>query len=296
MGAILVVDDEVVGREMLAENLLCEGYEVVEAETGEAAWQLVSSAPERFDAVLLDRIMPDMDGIEVLRRIAGQENLKHLPVIMQTGMSAETDVLEGLRAGAYYYLTKPFSPDTLLAIVSAAVRDYQSHRALKDEVSRQGQGFSCLVDARFVFRTLDEARSLAMLAANASPDPGRVVLGLSELMINAVEHGNLGIGYEEKSRLIDQGRLAEAVAERLLLPEYAKRQAELCIRRETDRLVFTVRDEGPGFDWQNYLEISPHRAFDTHGRGIAMSRMLSFDALSYEGCGNTVSGVIATAA
>ena len=285
---VLVVDDEPIGRESLVENLQEEGYEVLAAENGETAWQLIEQFADRFEAILLDRMMPDMDGIEILRRVKQVPALAHVPVIMQTGMTADADVLEGLQAGAYYYLTKPFSANTLLAIVAAATRDYRSHKDLNDEVQRQGRGLSCLAEARFVFRTPEEARNLAALLANAAPEPSRIVLGLSELMLNAIEHGNLGIGYQQKSALISEGRLHEEIQRLLQLPSYSALYGELEIRRSTDALTFLIRDQGAGFAWQNYLEMSPERAFDTHGRGIAMSKMLSFDHLEYQGCGNEV--------
>ena len=289
---VLVVDDEPIGREILTENLVVDGYAVIEAASGEAAWQLIDATPARFDAILLDRMMPDMDGIEILRRVKRRADMRHVPVIMQTGMTADADVLEGLQAGAYYYLTKPFSADTLLAIVAAATRDYRGHRELEDEVKRQGRILSCLASARFVFRTTDEARALAALLANVAPEPGRVVLGLSELLLNAVEHGNLAIGYQEKSQLIGADRLHAELQRRLDDPRFRGRQAEVEIRRAGDELLFVIRDQGAGFDWRSYLEMSPERAFDTHGRGIAMSRLLSFDRLEYRGCGNEVEAAI----
>lgn len=285
---VLVVEDEPINLEMLTENLVEDGYETVSVAGGEAAWAMLEATPERFDAILLDRMMPDIDGIEVLRRMKSHQQLRHTPVIMQTGMAADTDVAEGLRAGAYYYLTKPFSADTLLAIVAAAISDYRAYRDLQCEARRVGQTLSCLQNARFFFRTPEEARNIATLAANAAPEPERVVLGLSELMLNAVEHGNLGITYDEKSVLIEECGLAEEIVRRLAKPAYTAKYAELVIERSAERIEFLIRDQGNGFDWQRYLEMSPERAFDTHGRGIAMSRLLSFDGLEYRGRGNEV--------
>ena len=292
MISVLVVDDEPVNREMLAGNLREEGYDVIEADSGESAWREIDAAHHHFDAILLDRMMPDMDGIEILRRVKKRADMAHLPVIMQTGMTADAAVLEGLQAGAYYYLTKPFSADTLLAIVSAAVRDHRSHQNLAAEVRRQGSMLTCLVDGRFEFRSTDEARHLAALVANAAPDPSRVVLGLSELMINAVEHGNLEIGYERKTVLLDAGNLPEEVSRLLASPEHRHKKVTLEVRRSSEELSFLVRDEGRGFAWENYLEMSPERAFDTHGRGIAMSRLISFDRMEYLGNGNAVFAAI----
>ncbi|MDR1995114.1 ATP-binding protein [Azonexus sp.] len=132
----------------------------------------------------------------------------------------------------------------------------------------------------------------SQLLANTAPEPARVVLGLSELMLNAVEHGNLAIGYQEKSQLIKFGRLQQEVASRLDDPRFAARRVEIEVRRVADELSFLIRDQGVGFDWHGYLEMRPERAFDTHGRGIAMSRMVSFDRLEYRGCGNEVEAVI----
>lgn len=291
---VLVVDDEPISLETLIENLAEEGYEVVAAADGAEAWRHIEATPERFDAILLDRMMPDMDGIEILRRVKEQRLMADVPVIMQTGMTADADVAEGLRAGAYYYLTKPFSADTLLAIVSAAVTDYQEHRELQQEVRQAGRTLAHLREGRFTFRSPEEARDIAALVANTAPEPGRVVLGLSELMLNAIEHGNLAIGYDEKTRLMEDGSLHDEIARRLAAAEQRDRHCELEVRQEAGQVSFLIRDQGAGFDWRNYLEMSPERAFDTHGRGIAMSRMLSFDHLEYRGRGNEVLAVVRT--
>ena len=289
---VLVVDDEPIGREMMAENLTYEGYLVVEADSGEAAWDLIDAEPARFHVILLDRLMPDMDGIDVLRRMKARPETMHLPVIMQTGMTADSEVLEGLKAGAYYYLTKPFAADTLLAIVAAAARDYYSRQALAEEVKRQGNVLSCLAEARFIFRTPQEARDLATLLANTAPDPGRIVLGLSELMLNAIEHGNLDIGYDRKTTLIENGSLEQEIERLLNSVEFSNRHAEVRVRRSDGELSFRICDQGAGFNWRGYLEMSPERAFDTHGRGIAMARMLSFERVEYAAQGNEVEAVI----
>ena len=83
-------------------------------------------------------------------------------------------------------------------------------------------------------------------------------------------------------------RWDEEVTQRLADPAYSGRYVEVSYRRGPDKVEVTIVDEGDGFDWEKYLEIDPARAFDTHGRGIAMSRMISFDHLEYRGCGNEV--------
>jgi CheY-like chemotaxis protein len=293
MTHVLVVDDEPVNLEILGENLRSEGYETTSAINGEDAWKLIATGQDLYDVILLDRIMPDIDGIEVLRRMKANDPPISIPVIMQTAMSAAADISEGVRAGAFYYLTKPFAAETLLAIVAAAVKDRRQRLDLAREARQAVHTLHCLDNAEFVFRSPEEVRDIATLVANVVSDPGRVVLGLTELMLNAVEHGNLGITYDEKSRLIGDNALNDEIERRLGLPAYSGRKAILSVERINGEVRFLIRDEGRGFDWQQYLEITPDRAFDTHGRGIAMSKMISFDRLEYRGAGNEVLAVVA---
>jgi CheY-like chemotaxis protein/anti-sigma regulatory factor (Ser/Thr protein kinase) len=292
MAHILVVDDEPVNLEILVENLRGEGYETTSAAAGEEAWQIISAAPDRFDVILLDRMMPDIDGIEVLRRIKANSVPILAPVIMQTAMSEAADIADGVRAGAFYYLTKPFAAETLLAIVAAAVKDHRQRVDLAREARQAVHTLRCLNRAEFIFRSPGEVRDIATLVANVIADPGRVVLGLTELMLNAVEHGNLAITYDEKSQLIRTDGLRDEIERRLNMPGYSTRKALLSVERMDGEVRFLIRDEGSGFDWQQYLEMNADRAFDTHGRGIAMSKMISFDRLEYRGAGNEVLAIV----
>lgn len=289
---ILIVDDEPLNLMVLEDFLEEAGYEVIQAGSGNEAWDMLSASHEEYDAILLDRMMPGLEGIEVLQRIKSREDMKKLPVIMQTARSSEQDILEGLEAGAYYYLTKPFEKRQLLAIVHSAVQDYEEYRQLKLEAEQVKSHLNLLDYGQFSFRTLDEARVLAPLLASASCKPEVVVFGLSELFANAVEHGNLGISYAEKSQLNEIGKWGEEVLRRLSLPEFSEKQVKVTFSRSEKEIVFEIEDQGKGFDWQEYMDLNVHRAFDTHGRGIAMANMLSFDSLEYQGIGNRVKATV----
>jgi len=289
---ILVVEDEPISCEVLVDTLHDNGYETIVAVTGAEAWDRIDEYRGRLDAILLDRLLPDMDSLTLLVRFKADASQLHVPVIMQTSLSSEEDVADGLKAGAYYYLTKPFPPDTLLAIVRSAVKDRHEYLHLQHSLSQTRSILKHIERAEFWFCTQTEARDLAILAANVAPNPERVVLGLTELMLNAIEHGNLGISYAEKTDLIYDNSLELEVDRRLALPEYAQRRARLLIDQDSASVNFLVRDEGKGFDWSPFIYMSPTRAFDTHGRGIAMSKLLSFDHLEYRGSGNEVLGIV----
>jgi DNA-binding response OmpR family regulator len=290
--SVLVVDDHALDRKLLTAYLTPEGYDVDTASDGVEAWGKLNAEPERYDVVLLDRTMPRMDGMQLLTRMKEQEHLRMLPVIMQTALARRDHILEGIRAGAYYYLTKPYDVDMLKSVVRTAVADHQAYREMQMQVKKGFDSLRLLEKATFTFQTVEQARDIGALLANTCPDPPATVIGLTELLVNAVEHGNLGITYEDKSQLFATGGWKEEVQRRLALPENTSKRAEVSFERADGQLRFTIRDQGRGFDWQTYLQIDPQRAFDTHGRGIAMANRLSFSHIEYRGCGNEVVGTV----
>lgn len=285
---ILIVDDESFLREMMREILETFGYTTETAIDGLAAWQRIDADPQVFDLILLDKQMPRMNGIDLLRRIKADRRFSNLPVVMLTGDTREQDIVEGLAAGAHYYLTKPSAANILNRVIDNTLCEYRTMRELRLQVGQQQRYFNLLSRAEWHYRTLEDAKDLALMLANASQDPHRTVNGYSELLINAVEHGNLGITYAEKSSLLNEGRWEQEVQRRLRRSPYAERSVQVLLEITPSASVVTINDQGNGFDWQNYLDFSPSRVFDLHGRGIAMSRAVSFDKLEYIGNGSSV--------
>ena len=117
---ILIVEDEPEIRELLAFTLSREGYDVLEAETAEAA--LVKMDSRMPDLALVDWMLPGMDGVELARRIRRDEVGSDLPIMMLTARGDEPDKLKSFASGVDDYITKPFSPRELLARVKALLR------------------------------------------------------------------------------------------------------------------------------------------------------------------------------
>ncbi|MDY5539898.1 MAG: response regulator transcription factor [Lachnospiraceae bacterium] len=117
---ILTVDDEEHILELIGYNLEINGYDVLKADSGEAALKLLQS--EHVDLVLLDRMLPGIDGIEVLKEIRTDKNLKNLPVILLTAKTEEFDKVVGLEIGADDYIGKPFGIHELIARIKAVLR------------------------------------------------------------------------------------------------------------------------------------------------------------------------------
>ena len=285
---LFVIDDDDFFRTVTQSVLEEAGYGVLMAEDGMSGWETLDQTPTCCDLILLDKNMPQLDGIALLKRIKSDPRFKDLPVIMLTGDDRQQDITEGLEEGAYYYLTKPSTEEVLLRVIRNALNDWQQKRELRAQIGLQKNNLGLMRRAEFSFKTLSEARDLALLLADASTAPERTLHGYSELLINAVEHGNLGITYAEKTALMNEGRLIEEIDSRLRHPNFAERMVVVALERTATTFAVTITDQGSGFDWQNYVEFSPERAFDLHGRGIAMSKALSFDRMEYMGKGNVV--------
>jgi adenylate cyclase len=132
---ILVVDDNAEGRKLLALRLRHEGHAVVAAAGGHEALEL--AARHRPSLVLLDVLMPDLDGFEVCRRLRQMPALRAVPVVMLTALEGTDHVVRGLEAGADDFISKPFQPAELVARVRSLLRV----KALFDEVERQRGAF-----------------------------------------------------------------------------------------------------------------------------------------------------------
>lgn len=162
-----------------------------------------------------------------------------------------------------------FAPES----IPAARIDIYQHFFFKGHLHFQKPGF---------------AKMAALMLANLSLDPDRINLGLWEMFINGIEHGNLGITHEEKRAFVNHNNMDELVQSRLNLDENKDKFVNVIFSISTTQASFDIFDEGKGFDWQNFLEIDHARLFDKNGRGIALARLAGFDHLTYIGSGNHV--------
>ncbi len=117
---ILVVDDEEDILELITFNLSREGYKVFTANNGEKALKVAKS--EIPDMIILDLMLPGIDGLEVTRALKSQDKTKTIPIIMLSARGDESDIVSGLELGADDYVTKPFSPKILIARIRAVLR------------------------------------------------------------------------------------------------------------------------------------------------------------------------------
>lgn len=120
MAEILIVDDSEAQREALSALMRARGHQVRTADSGESALELVRQQPP--EVILMDVVMPGMNGYQVTRKLTNDELTRRIPVILVTSRSLPTDRVWGMRQGAADYITKPVNEDALLAAVDNAIR------------------------------------------------------------------------------------------------------------------------------------------------------------------------------
>ena len=283
---VLVVDDDPESLKLIKRHLESEDYTVFTANNGAEGFEILQQNRKNICVILLDRIMPKMDGIQFIKKLKANESIANIPVIMQTAASLQTQIAEGIAAGAYYYLTKPYTKEALLSITRSAISSYAETKTLLEDLLTYKTRLHLVKESFFEVSTLNDIRYLSTFLANFYPQSERVVHGISELLLNAVEHGNLAISYEEKSQLILENTWLSEIQHRLSLAENKNKKVLVHYKRHSTKITLQIKDEGNGFDWHNYMEIQSDRATHNHGRGIALAKMMSFDDIQYLGNGN----------
>jgi two-component system, cell cycle response regulator len=165
LAKVLVVDDRYDNVKLLAYELIDHGYQVVTAFSGAQAIEAARTA--RPDVVLLDIMMPGMDGVEVCRHLKNDLDLRSIPVIMVSAREMDEDVIRGLDAGAHDYVTKPFNTQIVLARIRSAARAKESHDIIAEMNQQLAElattdGLTGIKNHRHFRDSFDTALSLAI--------------------------------------------------------------------------------------------------------------------------------------
>jgi DNA-binding response OmpR family regulator len=288
---ILVVDDQQPVREMLREVLETRGFEVMTACDGDQALEVYRNHRPAF--TLTDISMPGMTGLELLRQI--KQLNSEASVMLMTGAGSECYAVDALRGGAINYFNKPLDINDLVETInrySVLAQGYdfehyaagflqseELHLTLTNDLNAVNHAVQMIVNhCRAIFQ-LDDIYTLRF--------------GLYEMLVNAIEHGNLGITYEDKTRALERNELGRLIADRVAEPGRAAKRVRVHCQLTGDGLVCNIEDEGEGFDHSVYSDApDPAMLFEQlgaslHGRGIMLTS-LQFDRVAFNDRGNAV--------
>lgn len=285
---ILVVEDEDATRSLMTMMVKKQGYNVLAAADGVEGLK----AFETFqpDVVLADIQMPNMDGLEMLENIRKIDS--NALVIMNSTLDSPEYTLKALRLKANDYLVKPVLEKDLIALLnkySGILENRTRTRAVYGLIYRRELSMQ-------IFNRLDQIDKIVdrlMLEtehAISAQDRLGVHLGLVEMLVNAIEHGNLQIDYDEKTQALegDPDDWQQLIESRLQNPLYKNRVVNLEFSMNKERCEWLITDQGHGFDWKNIPNPNdPKNLLASHGRGIMLTKF-QFDECTYLGSGNQV--------
>jgi len=285
---VLIAEDDPISQKLLVACVEAAGYSCRAAENGQKALELFNQ--ERADLVLTDVHMPVMDGFSVLRTIREQDQ-QTIVIIITSEKSIEM-VESALVHGANNYLQKPIDAGQLTKLLNKYARIVADRRAggriermITDHSFRIVIENEVEVTTRVAQVLIDECK-----VDFSDTERLDIILGLDELLTNAIEHGNLGITQEEKEKAIlqDDG-LHKLHRTRADDPRRQRRRVSIEYIYQKGRFCeWVIMDEGNGFDWKktrNPLEDAS--LYRPTGRGIFLSKIV-FDKLEYRGRGNVV--------
>jgi len=283
---LLLAEDDSATATIVTDLARSMGWEVALATNGKDVYE--SFVKREPDLLLLDYYMPEMDGLEVLEQVRRQGT--QVPVIMMTAATEEGLILEALRLGATDFLRKPFEHLLLLKVILR--RESQRYKSRRINQIIGDRIVSHAVEVNFE-NDLSVAEAVANYIAGTmipGPEAYPIRLGVEELVANAVEHGNLGLTLEDKTRALSslefdwQAHLRRRAAH----PPFCDRRVHVLAQLESGVFEITVRDMGEGFDFNNLPDpLAEENLERPNGRGIYLARQ-HFDSLAYAGKGNIV--------
>jgi CheY-like chemotaxis protein len=238
------------------------------------------------DVIITDLFLPGGTGLALTKEIISRRDL--CPVIVMASDAPESVIVQALRAGAVDYLHKPIAEEELAHALYRARHLLPGDLADVSGVQRSDCRLAIDSDPAHVPGILSW---LMKTTASTLPDTQRLQLrgALQELLINAVEHGNLEIAYREKQKALAKGEYESLLQERLAQPRFKNRQVivHVLYERDAERLVYRIADEGAGFPWHSLLTQAGDAIGleEGSGRGIFLTRSL-FPSLTYNERGN----------
>jgi CheY-like chemotaxis protein len=282
----LVVDDSKAYINFITsilENYNCQIFTANDGHTGLQQYKLVKP-----DIIFCDIEMPVMNGIEMLKKLRVKD--RNVIIIMMTGNSKEKYVLEALNSGASNYFKKDDLKKELPIIVEkylTVIFEQKKPKEFTDQIE------SGSID--FVFdNRIENLASISLYLASltrgvlSNEKRSQITIGLQELLMNAVEHGNLNITYREKTDALENNCLEELYNERLTQQNLESRRVRVNFQRVPELVEWSITDEGDGFDISSIPDPCDVVNLDEmHGRGILISKY-QFDELKYSNNGKTV--------
>jgi CheY-like chemotaxis protein len=283
---ILLVEDDLASRTTIRVTVEWLGHEAHEAANGREGLEIFHRVQP--DLVICDIQMPEMNGLELLKKLRREDH--ETIIVMVTAFGSEDYARQALEQGADNYLNKPIRHQALLPLLEhygTIVSGRSASRIVLGSILRREITLQVGNDIELVPQIADR------LIQDASPFFHRpellsIRLGLFEILVNAIEHGNMEIGGAEKQQALEANTLEELYRQRMQREDLAGRKVTIDAGMNPRECRWKITDEGPGFDYNALSDPLESGATQSMaGRGIFLSRY-QFDELTFIGKGNVV--------
>ena len=283
---ILVVDDEEMIRTIIKKFLLQFTDDIICATNGKEALELYKKEKPMF--VISDIVMPVMDGITFLEKVRQYDHAAK--VILLTGFGTEKIIIKALRAGAINFLKKPIRIEEFITIVQKVIAINHDEKQKKINTASVFEESKKLIIHNRIDDISGAINQLLLCATNVCQEMAITGLrtGLYEIIMNAIEHGNLNITFEEKSKALEQNSYISLLEQRINDSSYKNRKVTIDYKMYNNKLEYKIKDEGNGFDWEKITFEDDFESLSRpHGRGIIMTRFY-FDEVNFNKSGSEV--------
>lgn len=308
---ILVVEEQE-GRSSYIVPMLEEaGYRVLSTDCRDRALEITKT--EKLQVMLVDLAFPGAQGLDLCRAIKSNPETRDIVVVLvgAEGNGKEADFQSpGSLLNGVHLVHRPLEQNHLLLRVKAELR-FKAHL---EELRRCYQNLSEKIEQAVATEEnwidkgcVNVESKILTFESDISRVPGIVnqllvgigaklnrktsndlALGLHEMILNAIEHGNWGINSDEKSRALEANQFNELLENRQQDPIYAGKKVTIQYRFDGRRVIYRIRDEGEGFNWRSFMKRQQTEdPFAANGRGILISRYV-FDSIVYNEKGNEV--------
>lgn len=240
--------------------------------------------PSYYEIIILSISIEKSEKVELIKQIHLCSDLKFLTIIVSTKEFTINIRNEYLKLGARYCLPVPLDKEFTKIVITKSLNDCHKLKHIPEDIIMSNN----ISEAIFKIQNLKEAQALSSFLANTCPNPKLALMGLGELLINAIEHGNLHLNYDDKTQVNSEENWIQYIENKLQLTENKEKFVEVIFKRTNTNITIKIIDQGNGFDWEKYQNLDQNRIFDTHGRGIYMAKNLAFQNLEYQGKGNIV--------
>jgi DNA-binding response OmpR family regulator len=282
---ILIVDDEPSIRELLSDLMHKHNLQALTAQNGIEAINLFRLSHP--DLVITDIKMPKMDGISLLKQLKSIDN--NTLIVLISGFGNEDILLQALRAGAVNFIRKPFRIEEIIDTVNNIL-------AHKSQIDGCSLPFHSVIEEKKDYVIITEKAHLGYLINQITVNFKNIFsdeeiinlrLGIEEMISNAIEHGNLAIGFTKKSEALKKGNFGNLIKQKLRNTENSQKRIYISSHLTQNEFIITIKDQGRGFDWKDLPSLSSRSLHSYNGRGILLTKIF-FDEVIYNDIGNQV--------